>query len=117
MKNISERFASAGFTALAPDLYRGTVATTTDEASHLMSDLNWDTAMTDVQSAVEYLRASGVKKTAAKLEETLVQHGVKYHAYHYDADHAFMNETRPEVFNKTSADLAFQRACDFLKSL
>lgn len=64
MKNISERFASAGFTALAPDLYRGKIATTADEASHLMSDLDWDKAMVDVQNAVKYLKARGVEKVA-----------------------------------------------------
>lgn len=65
MQKLSSRFASAGFAALAPDLYRGKVASTADEASHLMDALNWDTAMNDVANAAEYLREEvGVKRVA-----------------------------------------------------
>jgi carboxymethylenebutenolidase len=33
----------------------------------------------------------------------------------YDADHAFVNDTRPEVYDEKSAKLAWQRSVDFLK--
>ena len=33
----------------------------------------------------------------------------------YDADHAFMNDTRPEVYSEPNAKLAWDRATDFLK--
>ena len=33
----------------------------------------------------------------------------------YDEDHAFMNDTRPEVYGKESAKLAWERTIAFLK--
>jgi carboxymethylenebutenolidase len=33
----------------------------------------------------------------------------------YDAGHAFVNDTRPEAYDETSAKLAWQRSVDFLK--
>ena len=33
-----------------------------DEASHLLSGLDWSTAMEDVKAAVEYLETRGCKK-------------------------------------------------------
>jgi carboxymethylenebutenolidase len=33
----------------------------------------------------------------------------------YDADHAFVNDTRPEVYDEKNAKLAWQRSVDFLK--
>jgi len=39
---------------------------------------------------------------------------VTYELYRYDAQHAFFNETRPEVFDATSANLAWSRTLEFL---
>jgi carboxymethylenebutenolidase len=33
----------------------------------------------------------------------------------YDADHAFVNDTRPEVYHEANAKLAWKRSVDFLK--
>jgi carboxymethylenebutenolidase len=33
--------------------------------------------------------------------------------HHYEADHAFFNATRPEVFDAACADLAWQRTLRF----
>jgi carboxymethylenebutenolidase len=59
---ICDRFAAAGYTALAPDLYKGRVTTDPDEANHLMSGLDWVGATEqDVRGAVQYLKTDGGK--------------------------------------------------------
>lgn len=40
IKRVADRFAEAGYTALAPDFYQGKTAKEPDEASHLMQALN-----------------------------------------------------------------------------
>jgi carboxymethylenebutenolidase len=51
-----------------------------------------------------------------KLESTLRQGGLKYELYRYDAQHAFMNETRPEVYDPNAAAQAWSRTLEFLKT-
>src|ERR1700753_3390285 len=38
---VADRFARAGYNALAPDLYKGRVTTSPDEANHLMTGLDF----------------------------------------------------------------------------
>lgn len=53
---VAERFAAAGFTTLAPDLYRGRLAGTADEASHLMTGLDFaDATRQDLAGALSFL--------------------------------------------------------------
>jgi carboxymethylenebutenolidase len=56
IKDVAERFARAGFTALAPDLYHGTVAKSPDEAGKLLMALNIAQAETDLRGAIGHLR-------------------------------------------------------------
>jgi carboxymethylenebutenolidase len=56
IRDVADRFAAAGFTALAPDLYRGESTTEPDEAGKLMMALNIDTAAKDMSGAVDELR-------------------------------------------------------------
>jgi carboxymethylenebutenolidase len=56
IKKVSDRFARAGFTALAPDLYHGTVTRSPDEAGKLLMALNIAEAEKDLRGAVAYLR-------------------------------------------------------------
>jgi carboxymethylenebutenolidase len=59
---IADRFAAAGFTALAPDLYRGRIASSRDEARHLMDGLDFpDATHQDLRGAVRHLTARGSK--------------------------------------------------------
>ena len=59
---VCDRLAAAGFNALAPDLYKGRVTENADEASHLMSGLDWTGAVEqDVRGAVKYIKANGGK--------------------------------------------------------
>ncbi len=54
--DVCDRFAAAGFTALAPDLFRGETTTEPDEAGKLMMALNVDRAVRDMSGAIEFLR-------------------------------------------------------------
>lgn len=59
---VADRFARAGYNALAPDLYRGRVTAKPDEANHLMEGLNFpDATHQDLQGAVNHLKASSRK--------------------------------------------------------
>jgi len=176
IKKTADRFAEAGYRALVPDLYRGKVAKASDEASHMMANLDFpDAAEQDIRSAVQYLKQSSkkvavggfcmggaltvlaaarvpemdagacfyglpelpadeVKKiriplichfankdgwiTPAKandFEAMLKQSKSQFEIYRYDAQHAFMNEARPGVYDAPSAKLAWDRTLNFLK--
>ena len=58
---IADRLAAAGYNALAPDLYRGRLAASSDEAGHLMAALDFaDATHQDLRGAALHLgRNSG----------------------------------------------------------
>jgi len=56
VKDVTDRFAKAGFIALAPDLYHGTVTKSPDEAGKLLMALNVGQAEKDLRGAVAHLR-------------------------------------------------------------
>jgi carboxymethylenebutenolidase len=56
VKTKAEYFARQGYVAIAPDLYRGQLATTPDQAHQLMRGLPEDRAMRDLQAAVAFLK-------------------------------------------------------------
>jgi carboxymethylenebutenolidase len=59
---IADRFARAGYNALAPDLYRGRLTTVPDEANHLMTNLDFaDATHQDLRGAAQYLKATSGK--------------------------------------------------------
>jgi carboxymethylenebutenolidase len=55
IRDVCDRFAAAGFVALAPDLYHGASTTEPDEAGKLMMGLNIDGAARDMSGAVDFL--------------------------------------------------------------
>lgn len=55
IKDVVDRFAAAGFSALAPDLFGGTTTTEPDEAGKLMMSLNLERAAKDTSGAVSFL--------------------------------------------------------------
>jgi carboxymethylenebutenolidase len=177
IKKTADRLAEAGYRALVPDLYRGKVAKASDEASHMMANLNLsDAAEQDIRGAVQYLKQSSkkvavggfcmggvltilaavrvpemdagacfyglpdlpvaeIKKikiplighfankdgwiTPAKVNDfgaDLSQSKSRFEIYRYDAQHAFMNEARSEVYDPASAKLAWDRTLKFLKN-
>lgn len=56
IQDVAQRFAQAGFTALAPDLYHGKSTVDAEEASHLMKGLDWGRAAQEIAGAVAHLR-------------------------------------------------------------
>jgi carboxymethylenebutenolidase len=57
IERIADRFAEAGFVALAPDLYHGKQAKSPDEAGKLMMSLHVEEAARDLADAIRYLKA------------------------------------------------------------
>jgi carboxymethylenebutenolidase len=55
IRDVVDRFAAAGFTALAPDLYHGESSTEPDGAGKLMMALNIEQAGKDMSGAVDLL--------------------------------------------------------------
>ena len=55
VKQQADRFAAQGYVALAPDLYRGKIATDANMAHELMRGLPEDRAMNDLKGAFRYL--------------------------------------------------------------
>jgi len=54
---VADRFARAGYNALAPDLYKGRLTAQADEANHLMSSLHFaDATHQDLRGAAQYLK-------------------------------------------------------------
>ena len=55
IEDIVERFARAGFAAIAPDLYHGKTTKSPDEAGRLLMELDADRAEREIAGAGEYL--------------------------------------------------------------
>ncbi len=66
IKNVCDRFAAEGFSALAPDMYHGKVTGEPDEAGKLLMALNIGQAEKDLAGAAKYLAGhSSTKKLGA----------------------------------------------------
>lgn len=174
IKDIAGRYADEGLTAIAPDLYRGKLATNPDEASKMMRDLSiedgLDTIKNTVDSAAKALNVghfgisgycmggtfalraacelegfsaaapfygdipeeevlkklrtptifvSGTKDAwinpdkVAFLEDCAERYELPVHSAKYEADHAFFNNTRPEVYDKDAAEDAWALVIGF----
>ena len=62
IRGVADRFAAAGFNALAPDLYQGRVTGDADEASHWMEGLDFAGAThQDLRGATRHLKAASPK--------------------------------------------------------
>lgn len=62
IKDICDRFADAGYVALAPDLYHGQTTRSPDEAGKLMMALRIDEAEKDLRGAIQYLLSQAAIK-------------------------------------------------------
>jgi carboxymethylenebutenolidase len=59
IKSIVDRFAAAGYAAIAPDLYRGRVTDDANEANHLMEGLDWNGAVEiEIAGALAFLKSA-----------------------------------------------------------
>ena len=63
IRDVTDRLAAAGFTALAPDLYHGESSVEPDGAGKLMMALNLEQAAKDLSGAVELLRTRTGRST------------------------------------------------------
>jgi carboxymethylenebutenolidase len=57
IKDVTRRLALEGYVALAPDLYKGQVATEPDEARKLVMELDMPAAIQEIGSAADFLLA------------------------------------------------------------
>jgi carboxymethylenebutenolidase len=59
MCGVADRYAAAGYNALAPDLYEGRLTALPDEAEHLMDGLDWAAATDrELRGALQFLKAT-----------------------------------------------------------
>lgn len=174
IRDIAGRYAAAGFTAIAPDLYRGKTAANPEEAGKLMNDLEIEDGLNTIQMAMakareEYavdkfgitgfcmggtfaLQAAchleGINAAApfygdvpdeftlkglkcpvifisgkqdkwinpekvGEMERIAAENSLPIESVKYDADHAFFNDTRPEVYDKDAAADAWSKVTEF----
>src|SRR5947207_12757227 len=66
IKDVCDRLAADGFTALAPDLFHGASTTEPDEAGKLAQSLKLDEAGRDIAGAVRWL-AEGDRTTGSRV--------------------------------------------------
>ena len=164
IKDIAGRYAAEGFIAIAPDLYRGRVATNSEDAGKMMHALKIEDGLDTIKNSVDAARSkyglshfgitgfcmggtfalraacelegfsaaapfygdipeedvlkklttptvfvSGTKDAwinkdkVAELEEAAEKYELPIHSVKYESDHAFFNDTRPEVYDETAA--------------
>ena len=170
IRDIASRYANEGFVCVAPDLYRGKLAKTTEEASAMMHGLAIEDGMETIRAAIAETRskcnvqqlgitgfcmggtfalraACEISELAAAapfygdipeedvlrrlrvptlfiagkldawinpakvsaLEAAARQYELPVEVVSYDADHAFFNNTRPEVYDAEAAADAWRR--------
>ena len=174
IKDIAGRYADEGFIAIAPDLYRGKIAESSEEATKLMNALELEDGLDTIKDAIaeaqkkyevsrfgitgfcmggtfalqavchlEGLSASvpfygdipdemtlkGLKTPVlfvsatedkwinpgkvAELKRIAKDNTLPIESVKYDADHAFFNDTRPEVYDEKSAKDAWAKVIKF----
>ena len=65
LKTLAITLAGKGFRVLIPDLYNGKLGHDKEEASHLMSNLDWAVAAKQIGEAAAFLKAGGCPKVGA----------------------------------------------------
>lgn len=181
IEDLVDRFAGAGFAAIAPDLYHGKTTKSPDDAGKMLMELDVERAGKEIAGAAAYLRTrpectsrkygvvgfcmggalaqyaatidaanvgaavsfyGGFKKVPTQwenlsapllliygendkgvpaeqgreLERKLKSIGKDVELVVYpNADHAFFNDTRPEVYNPEAAADAWRRTLDLFR--
>jgi carboxymethylenebutenolidase len=174
IKDIANRYADEGFIAVAPDLYRGKLASNPEEAGKMMNALAIDDGLNTIESAMDKARetfgvnhfgitgycmggtfalraacelegisaaapfygdipeedvlaklkapvvfVSGTKDgwinpaKVAQLEAAADKYELPVETLKYEADHAFFNNTRPEVYDEAAAKDAWAKVVGF----
>lgn len=170
IKDIANRYAAEGFTAIAPDLYRGKLAENPQQAGEMMNALATEDGLDIIKNALDAARekydfqhfgisgycmggtyalraaceiegisaaapfygdipdeevlknltaptifVSGTKdgwinpEKVATLEAIAEKYELPIESVKYEADHAFFNDTRPEVYDKDAAQDAWAK--------
>lgn len=178
VRDLCARYAGEGYTAVAPDLYRGKITTDPEEASRLMHALKLEDGMATISAALSEARArynaervgitgycmggtfalraacelhelaaaapfygdipedkilaqltvptlffAGARdnwitpEKVNELKESAHRHNLPVEVVTYDADHAFFNDTRPDVYNPEAAADAWRRVLNFFDGL
>jgi carboxymethylenebutenolidase len=65
IRREARELAAEGYIVLAVDLYNGKIATTPDQARQYRTELNQDTAIQNLRSAVAHVRDAGAEKVAS----------------------------------------------------
>lgn len=78
-------------------------------------DVEWGRVTAKVQGHFAKEDAWAKVEYAEMVKKALESHGQSMDLYVYDAQHAFVNDTRPEVYSPENAKLAWDRAIAFLK--
>jgi carboxymethylenebutenolidase len=176
IRDLAGRYAKQGYLCVAPDLYRGRVATNTEEAAALMQALAIDDGLETIRKAmaaaeetyqvkrfvitgycmggtfalraaceIPELKAAAPfygdipeESVLAKLRaptlfiagkrdawinpekvnglrETAKKYNLPVEVVSYDADHAFFNDTRPQVYNPEAAADAWRRVLELFR--
>ena len=174
IKDIAGRYADEGFVAIAPDLYRGELAESSEEAGKMMKALELEDGLDTIQNAMlkatetyeisrfgitgfcmggtfalqaacklegihaaapfygdipdEYtlqnlkcpvIFISGTKdqwinqEKVSELERLAKVNTLPVESVKYEADHAFFNDTRPEVYDADAAKDAWSKVIAF----
>lgn len=170
IRDIASRYANEGFVCVAPDLFRGKLAKTKEEASALMHGLAIEDGIETIRAAIAETRSKynverlGITgycmggtfalraacefselaaaapfygdipeenvlrqlriptlfiagkldawintEKVSELEAVARRYGLPLEVVSYDADHAFFNDTRPEVYDAEAAADAWRR--------
>jgi carboxymethylenebutenolidase len=174
IKDIANRYAAEGFTAIAPDLYRGKATKDKEEAGRLMQNLDIEDGLNTIMMALDKAResygfekfgitgfcmggtyalraacelegigasapfygdvpdeftlkdlkcsvlfVSGIKdqwinpEKVGEMERIAKENFLPIEVLKYDADHAFFNDTRPEVYDENAAKDAWAKVIAF----
>jgi carboxymethylenebutenolidase len=182
IRDVADRFAAEGFTALAPDLYHGEASSEPDGAGKLMMALNLGTAAKDLSGAIDllaertgrpqvgvvgYCMGGGLALVLATQRPDAVAAAAPYYGVipwesvqpewsalaarvvgeyaendgwagpevvramerqlrdlgkdatlhvHDGAEHAFFNDTRPDVYDAAASAVAFARTVDLFRT-
>ncbi|MDQ3129411.1 MAG: dienelactone hydrolase family protein [Acidobacteriota bacterium] len=174
IKDIANRYADEGFIAIAPDLYQGKIAESSEEASKMMESLELEDGLDTIKNAIttaqdkygiakfgitgfcmggtyalqaackleglgaaapfygdvpDEFTLNGLKcpvifisatkdkwinpEKVAELERIAKANILPIESVKYEADHAFFNDTRPEVYDAEAAKDAWTKVIAF----
>lgn len=174
IKDIAGRYADEGFICIAPDLYRGEIATDSNHAAKLMDtleiedgldiiknaqaaarekyeisrfgitgycmggtyaleavchlegfsasapfygDVPDETVLKNLNAPVLFISATKDKwinpEKVAELERAAKVHSLPIESVKYEADHAFFNDTRPDIYDADAAQDAWAKVISF----